>query len=68
MPTTALAIDDPWQALVTFFETTAARQAADRGLYQALAGQGSADDKVRIWPQIVSRGEHAVRSRRATPA
>ena len=50
----ALAIDDPWQALVAFFETTAARQAADRGLYQALAGQGSADDKVRIWPQIVA--------------
>ncbi len=50
----ALAIDDPWQALVAFFETTAARQAADRGLYQALAGQGSADDKLRIWPQIVA--------------
>ena len=50
----ALAIKDPWQAIVTFFETTAERQAADRGLYQTLAGQGNVDDKVRIWPQIVS--------------
>lgn len=36
-----------------FFETTAARQAADRSLYQALAGQGRAADKVRVWPDIV---------------
>ena len=50
----ALAIKDPWQAIVTFFETTAERQAADRGLYQTLAGQGSVDDKIRIWPQIVT--------------
>lgn len=49
----ALAIDDPWLALVAFFESTALRQAADRGLYQSLAGQGSADDKNRIWPEIV---------------
>ena len=50
----ALAIDDPWRALVAFFEATAERQAADRGLYQALAGQGSTEDKVRLWPEIVS--------------
>jgi AcrR family transcriptional regulator len=50
----ALSIDDPWLAVVSFFEATARRQAADRGLYQSLAGQGNVDDKSRIWPQIVS--------------
>ena len=50
----ALEIDDPWLALVAFFESIAQRQAADRGLYQALAGLGRSDDKVRIWPEIVS--------------
>jgi AcrR family transcriptional regulator len=50
----ALAVDDPWLALVAFFEATAARQAADRGLYETLAGQGSAEDKARLWPRIVS--------------
>jgi AcrR family transcriptional regulator len=50
----ALQIADPWLALVAFFEATAERQAADRGLYQALAGYGSAEDKTRIWPAIVS--------------
>jgi AcrR family transcriptional regulator len=50
----ALAMDDPWLAVVAFFEAVAARQASDRGLYQELAGQGSDDDKARIWPQIVS--------------
>lgn len=49
----ALAVPDPWVALVTFFEAVATRQAADRGLYQALAGLGRAADKVRIWPDIV---------------
>jgi AcrR family transcriptional regulator len=52
----ALLVDDPWLAVVAFFEATAERQAADRGLYQALAGHGSAEDKARIWPAIV----HAV--------
>lgn len=50
----ALAIADPWDALVAFFEATAARQAANRGLYDALAGQGRASDKIRIWPDIVA--------------
>ena len=50
----ALRIEDPWQAIVTFVETTAARQAADRSLYQALAGQGRAADKVKLWPDIVT--------------
>jgi AcrR family transcriptional regulator len=49
----ALSIDDPWDALVAFFENTSARLAADRGLYQILAGQGNVDDKTRIWPHIV---------------
>ncbi|MDX6282827.1 MAG: hypothetical protein QOH03_3898, partial [Kribbellaceae bacterium] len=30
----ALAIEDPWEALVTFFERNGARQAEDRGLYE----------------------------------
>jgi len=51
--TDALAIEDPWDGLVSFFETTAERQAADRGLYQALAGLGRAEDKVRHWPAIL---------------
>ena len=49
----ALRIDDPWAAVVAFVENTSARLAADRGLYQNLAGQGDVDDKTRIWPQIV---------------
>ena len=49
----ALSIDDPWDAIAAFFENTAARLAADRGLYQILAGQGDVDDKTRIWPHIV---------------
>jgi AcrR family transcriptional regulator len=50
----ALQVKDPWLAVVAFFDAVAERQATDRGLYQALAGQGSDDDKARIWPQIVS--------------
>jgi len=49
----ALKVNDPWDAIVMFFESTAARLAADRGLYQILAGQGDVDDKTRIWPHIV---------------
>jgi AcrR family transcriptional regulator len=52
--TDALTIDDPWDALVAFFEANAERQAADGGLYAALAGQGRLDDKVRLWPEIVA--------------
>ncbi|GIH15646.1 TetR/AcrR family transcriptional regulator [Rugosimonospora africana] len=50
----ALRIDDPWTALETFFEATAARQAADRGLYETLAGQGNAERQARIWPEIIT--------------
>lgn len=49
----SLAIADPWAALTTFFELTAARQAADRGLYETLTGQGNADEQARIWPEII---------------
>ncbi len=49
----ALAIDDPWEAVVSFFEATAARQSTDRGLYEALQGMGAAADKDRLWPTIV---------------
>jgi len=49
----ALAIADPWQALVTFFERCAARQARDRGLYETLTGQGNPEDQGRIWPEII---------------
>jgi AcrR family transcriptional regulator len=49
----ALSIDDPWDAVVAFFENTSARLAADRGLYQNLAGRANVDDKTRIWPHIV---------------
>ncbi|WP_308190272.1 TetR/AcrR family transcriptional regulator [Pseudonocardia sp. TRM90224] len=51
---TALDIADPWAALVTFFELTAARQAADRGLYETLTGHGDAAEQARIWPEIIT--------------
>lgn len=50
----ALAIEDPWRALVTFFEHTAARQARDRGLYETLTGQGNDEEQARIWPEIIA--------------
>jgi AcrR family transcriptional regulator len=50
----ALAIDDPWLALVAFFERTATRQAADRGLYETLTGQGNPAEQARLWPQVVA--------------
>ena len=37
---TALKVEDPWEAIVTFFEVTAARQAQDRGLCETLQGHG----------------------------
>jgi AcrR family transcriptional regulator len=50
----ALEIADPWLALVDFFERTAARQAADRGLYESLTGQGDPETQARLWPEIVA--------------
>jgi AcrR family transcriptional regulator len=49
----ALAVDDPWRALVMFFERAARRQARDRGLYEALTGRGDDDAQARIWPGII---------------
>ena len=49
----SLAIDDPWEALVTFFERNAERQARDRGLYEALTGRGDDETQARIWPSII---------------
>lgn len=50
----ALAIEDPWEALVTFFERNAARQAEDRGLYERLTGLGDPERQDQIWPGIVT--------------
>jgi AcrR family transcriptional regulator len=50
----ALAVADAWDALVTFFERTATRQAADRGLYEALTGQGNPEEQARIWPSVIA--------------
>ncbi|MFC4947035.1 TetR/AcrR family transcriptional regulator [Pseudonocardia sp. GCM10023141] len=49
-----LAIEDPWDALATFFELTAARQATDRGLYETLTGLGDDAEQERIWREIVA--------------
>jgi AcrR family transcriptional regulator len=49
----ALRMDDPWDAVVAFFERVATRTADNRALYQNLTGQGRVDDKTRIWPHIV---------------
>lgn len=50
----AMAIDDPWDALVNFFEVTAARQATDRSLYESLTGLGDRAEQQRIWPEIIA--------------
>jgi AcrR family transcriptional regulator len=50
----ALEVEDPWDALVQFFERTGARQAADRGLYETLTGQGDDEVQARLWPKIVA--------------
>jgi AcrR family transcriptional regulator len=50
----ALDIADPWTGLVAFFEATATRQAADRGLYQTLTGQGDDDEQAKIWPEVIA--------------
>lgn len=50
----ALDVADPWVGLVQFFQRVAERQAADRGLYETLTGQGDAEEQARIWPQVIS--------------
>ncbi|HEY0247846.1 MAG TPA: helix-turn-helix domain-containing protein [Gryllotalpicola sp.] len=37
----ALGIADPWEALVTFVETTVAKHAKDRGLYEIMTAPGA---------------------------
>jgi AcrR family transcriptional regulator len=49
----ALDVADPWAALVQFFDRVAERQAADRGLYETLTGQGDYEAQAEIWPRIV---------------
>ncbi|CAN5169427.1 TetR/AcrR family transcriptional regulator [soil metagenome] len=41
----ALEIEDPWLAIVTFFEVSAAHQARDRGLYESFAGHAGPNEK-----------------------
>lgn len=50
----ALAVEDPWDGLVLFFERNGERQSADRGLYESLTGQGDPDAQAEIWPEIIS--------------
>src|SRR5262245_12135698 len=62
----ALAVEDPWAALETFCERTAARQAADRALYETLTGRGDPERQALIWPEIIAAvGELFERARRA---
>lgn len=37
----ALEMDDPWEALVSFVQTTVARHAKDRGLYEIMTATGT---------------------------
>ncbi len=37
----ALELDDPWEALVSFIETTVAKHAKDRGFYEIVTTQGA---------------------------
>jgi AcrR family transcriptional regulator len=50
----SLSIEDPWQALVTFFDRIAGQQVQDRGLYETLTGQGNNEQQARIWPEVVA--------------
>jgi AcrR family transcriptional regulator len=45
---TALEIEDPWLAIVTFFEVTAASQAQDRGLCESILGRGGGPNQQTI--------------------
>lgn len=50
----ALEIEDPWLALVTFFEVTAASQAEDRGLGEAFLGIDGIAPNERIAEKLVA--------------
>lgn len=41
----ALEIEDPWEALTTFIESTVARHAKDRGLYEIMTAAGPVSEK-----------------------
>jgi AcrR family transcriptional regulator len=51
---TALEIQDPWLALVTFFEVTAANQASDRGLGETFLGIEGIAPGERIAEKLVT--------------
>jgi AcrR family transcriptional regulator len=44
----ALAIEDPWKALATFVETTVAKHAKDRGLYELMTAGTMGEQPVRV--------------------
>lgn len=48
----AMAIADPWESLVYFFESSAERQARDRGLHEVLMGYEIAHDKQNILERL----------------
>jgi AcrR family transcriptional regulator len=48
----ALVMEDPWEGLVTFFESSAERQARDRGLHEVLMGYEIAHDKRNILERL----------------
>ncbi|MCU1482709.1 MAG: hypothetical protein JWQ19_3495 [Subtercola sp.] len=50
----ALEIDDPWSAVVTFFEVTAASQARDRGLSETLLGHGGLGPRADTAEKLVA--------------
>ena len=51
---TALTIKDPWLALVTFFEVTAAHQAQDRGLCETFLGHTGYGPHARIAEKLLA--------------
>jgi AcrR family transcriptional regulator len=51
---TALEIEDPWLAIVTFFEVTAANQAQDRGLCETFQGHEGFGLNERIAEKLVA--------------
>jgi AcrR family transcriptional regulator len=50
----AFAIEDPWLAIQTFFEITAASQASDRGLCETLLGPASAGPNEQTATKIIT--------------
>jgi len=50
----ALHMEDPWLAIVTFFEVTAANQARDRGLGETFLGQDPSGPNEHIAEKIIA--------------